>query len=130
MIQANELRIGNTLQYLGVTVDVLEIQRESCVELGYFETSVGFQRSLFDNDIQPIPLTEEWLLKFGFEFSDFGDEPPYESYTLNKVEMWDFNGEYWICNLIDQAAINTEFKYVHQLQNLYFALTGEELTIK
>ena len=69
-----------------------------------------------------IPLTKEWLLKFGFDEhaigyynKDFIIFLSYSNTGLHQYRLRDFN---------------TIIKYVHQLQNLYFALTGEELTLK
>jgi len=69
-------------------------------------------------NVQPIPLTEEWLLKFGFD--DLG------TYGYGR-------GNFHICLHENEFyfSINNRkvfIKHVHQLQNLYFALTGEELT--
>jgi hypothetical protein len=70
-----------------------------------------------------VPLSEEWLKRFGFEKHG----PP------------QCNSTYWtVKHIVDVFwedgrfvnGIDREIKYVHQLQNLYFALTGEELTIK
>jgi hypothetical protein len=76
---------------------------------------------------KPIPLTEEWLLKFGFKKRDmlssilFDMKNPRFSIYLNppidKSNKWNILG-------IEK---NVNIQYVHQLQNLYFALTGEEL---
>lgn len=65
---------------------------------------------------EPIPLTEEWLLKFGFEKS--GDR-----FYLNYYYME--GGSF----KMDEIIISNP-KYVHELQNLCHAITGEELTIK
>ena len=70
---------------------------------------------------EPIPLTEEWLLKFG-EMS-IGDYQIYFNIEDNHLYEDD---DFSLCNKISWNKI----KYVHQLQNLYFALTQEELTIK
>ena len=104
-MKANELRIGNW-----VTLDGKEIQI-------VFINSTNFHQ-LF----QPIPLTKEWLLMFGLK-KEFGEYTLTDSYWRIGVDR-DFNvsvmGEYHLCKC----------EYVHQLQNLYFALTGEELEIK
>lgn len=88
------------------------------------------------SEIQPIPLTEDWLVRFGFEKNEYRDNV----FHLDSLDIcfgwgWeekerhfhyahDFEkGDGYDCLW---KAIN----YVHQLQNLYFALTGEELTIK
>jgi hypothetical protein len=77
----------------------------------------------------PIPLTDEWLIKFGVTddkyikgWSKIGDF--YISKIKSGYELGSYDSEY------DIGEHKTEVKYVHQLQNLYFCLTGEELTIK
>lgn len=83
-------------------------------------------------DLQPIPLTEEWLFNFGFEVQEtseslkgFGrDDIDYiflSGITENKnmILIWS----------IKLNGVLTHVEHVHQLQNLYFALTGEELTL-
>lgn len=71
---------------------------------------------------KPIPLTEEWLLKFGFKSIQDGW---YEYSNSNITFSW---------NIYDRQLrfLGEPFniQYVHQLQNLYFALTGEELEVK
>ena len=72
------------------------------------------------NEIKPIPLTEEWLIRFGFKVV-IGLSFEFNGFETRKDEdvwiVWKLSS-YLIC-----------IKYVHQLQNLYFALTGKELTI-
>jgi hypothetical protein len=78
-------------------------------------------------DIQPILLTEEWLLKFGFEWNI--------AYQAIHKEGFDFDlnslyyGGYSLTTFKKGTTIVCFIEYVQQLQNLYFALTGEELTI-
>lgn len=75
---------------------------------------------------EPIPLTEEWLEKFGFEKNENG---LYKLFNQSEVPILlngDLNG--WTCDGINFSINNTQ--YVHQLQNLYFALTNEELKLK
>ena len=76
-----------------------------------------------------VPLTEEWLLKFGFEkLTEKGSGFKSTSYT--------YTGKVALIVHFDGVRLSVNFwqgnekKYVHQLQNLYFALTGEELTLK
>lgn len=119
-LKATEFRIGNKLQKetgeiftvlrLDNTDDVLVEEQRGLLTLGY---------NLFG-----IPLTEEWLLKFGFEKINHRIEG-----IIYKKSWLRFN-EY--ARLIDWRGGSIESKvcfYVHQLQNLYFALTGEELTL-
>jgi hypothetical protein len=91
----------------------------------------------------PIPLTTNWLEKFGFEknkdkrwmrgksrYTIFYSEyyATGEDNCMWRIEYHDTDygrNEYKDCNQWGDV-----IKYVHQLQNLYFALTGEELTVK
>lgn len=82
--------------------------------------------------INPIPLSEDWLLKAGFEKDGHG-------YHMEDIYSLSISvtrkGEFLPCWLDRPLTpYNSdkfrEVKYVHQLQNLYFALTGEELTFK
>jgi hypothetical protein len=83
--------------------------------------------------IQPIPLTEEWLVRFGFiqydkmgELIFFNYKPitnRYWNLCLDKKKcLFSFNGLDW-----DNSF---ELEFVHQLQNLWFALNKTELQLK
>jgi len=71
---------------------------------------------------EPIPLTEEWLLKFGFEKSGI-NHIKWTKWKMFLVE--DEKGIY----SFDLGRIYNDILTIHQLQNLYFALTNEELKI-
>ena len=89
--------------------------------------------------LNPIPLTEEWLLKFGFENIDDGTYYEIECNRIVLKEVADtiitlsleFDNE--DCYFQIGSGYNwtdaLPIKHVHQLQNLYFALTGEELEL-
>lgn len=70
---------------------------------------------------KPIPITEEWLVRFGFEVNNT------ESWYYKGNFRWSKVGRYWLWFGIPMQ--NGLFKHVHQLQNLYFALTGQELKL-
>lgn len=99
----------------------------------YYETY-----SQFIEFIEPIPLTEEWLERMGFDKK--GDEE--WTYHTKKLH----NDKYCELSLIEEYeedipdkskilvcifpyAEYFKFKFVHQIQNVYFDLTGEELTL-
>ena len=111
----NELRIGNW-----VNCECLDFENE-CIQLENIHpkgTIVdGYPYSI--KELKPIPLTEEWLLKFGFDKIDF-------QFIKNGIKLFPIRDLYYRGNF----PIKSDIKYVHQLQNLYFALTGEELIIK
>ena len=74
--------------------------------------------------VQPIPLTEKWLLRFGFKKSDnYGND----EYRLDGYSY--FRGSFYIAEC-DECGESVEVNFVHELQNLYFALTKKELEIK
>ena len=106
-MEANELRIGNW-----VDLDKEEI----AIDLEYFYWEIEGNGVL--ECTEPIPLTEDWLLKFGFE-------KKYNEYYLGDIiiceEINDFKFGY------DFYEDILELKHVHQLQNLYYALTEKEL---
>ena len=123
MITANELRIGNLVKWREHILSIKSIDYESVyVELNEELRILYETKHLYlpITEIEPVPLTEERLLKFGFE----KDVTEYNTcWFLNHVYIWFVDGEY--INELDLP-----IKYVHQLQNLYFALKGEELTLK
>ncbi len=118
-MNANELRIGNFVS-LFRTYEIVQIQ---LTQTRFIMVLNG------EYEAEPIPLTEEWLVKFGFFRTDkFGLEKEYQNGShviIFKHEEHDvFVVEIYEC------PICIDIKHIHQLQNLYFALTGEELTIK
>ena len=133
-MKANELRIGNLVDLGNRIAKIIEISNLSCVVVDLEET----QDTIEDYErTKPIPLTEEWLYKFGFEDIDKSDND-YITYTdLNhdyylQIDVRRKDGKYSILDnsfddLRDFSMV--DISYVHQLQNLYFALTGEELIL-
>lgn len=119
---SKELRLGNYVMDSPIHGDEpLE------VEAIYSNLVIHGERHVYNDEIRPIPLTEEWLLKFGFKAAkniipiyDLGLISIYlesDSYPEGRVY---FNS--W-------CIIKKKPKYLHQLQNLYHSLCGEELEI-
>lgn len=109
-MKANELRIGNLVLKYGSEILITPYDL------------INIELSL--NEYEPITLTEEWLLKFGADFDDI----TYQLGCLLLASNCDcFN--VWYCTLT-YGKLGIKINYVHQLQNLYFALTGEELQVK
>ena len=85
--------------------------------------------------LNPIPLTEEWLLKFGFTERSFKGYNRKFYKTVNNILFVipfciSFDSINYYYPVDEEYQIFINLKYVHQLQNLYFSLTGEELTLK
>ena len=119
-MKANELRIGNL---------IIERPSEENSNIIPVSIHVFTYMKVNYNIFKPIPLTEEWLIKFGFKkeglyykIQIYGDGIP--SYI-------GINVGYGYAELLRNYNhyINSKCEYVHQLQNLYFALTNEELTL-
>ena len=128
-MKVEELRIGNWIKD-GHEFEQIKIEHLVCLSSGRCE---------FD----PIPLTEEWLLKFGFDKGNYKEIN--EKHFVKKsntikviisgVGFWDVYTDYnpyqiTFSNGLNVITDNRGVNHVHQLQNLYFALTGEELTLK
>lgn len=136
MIKANELRIGNRALYFGKP---LIVQSEDFAHLDWGQA-------------EPIPITEEWLKRMGFQFGEtigkHNDDCNNQAWSI-QISNLDWL-EFQMVKGIDAATmrptswpewrivnecsyIRQDFwgqpKYIHQLQNLFFALAGEELII-
>jgi hypothetical protein len=114
-METKELRIGNyvyeeTIEEPYQVVEVFEISTTTIND--------GFPKAL-----SPIPITEEWLLDLGFK----GKEKAYNQtfYYADSFSEW---------KVIHRDGLikrnGKVIKHIHQLQNLYFALTGQELKLK
>jgi len=132
-----ELRIGNYVLF-NETQDIVYAIKNSGIDFFRGKKTKGvITQGYIHEAIKPIPLTEEWLLKFGFDSQEKG----YNYLTIGKSALYIYinnNGETGICiedlneDLTEEQELSFSIKiqFVHQLQNLYFALTNEELTIK
>lgn len=76
--------------------------------------------------LKPIELTEDWLVKFGFIGQVRNQDSPNNRFMVWQLNILTYNTNHgwWYLGM----QLQCEVKYVHQLQNLWFALTGEELT--
>ena len=131
-MKTTELRIGNFIQDQFddiITVDGLD-------DIDVYSSYCG---DIPVHAVKPIPLNEQWLLDFGFKEVIVGPFiKEYEGATLI-VYIIDGVGEcifkhYSSYSENDIDAVNVvcllPVSHVHQLQNLYFALTQEELILK
>jgi len=122
---ARELRIGN-LVWLTDKKKVWEVSAHDIEEIdGNPEGAEG------------IPLTKEWLAKFGLELKrkhyslNLGRElSEYVEFPKTRFCLWYGGGFGWTLDEIIRNETSKSIKYVHELQNLYFALTQEELILK
>jgi len=119
MIQSNELRIGNWVKSPKCLVD-LDCKTNEFNNLVY--TQVKYVRH--ENYFEPIPLTPEILEKAGF--SRLGGMLIY--YNFKITFLMDTGGRYVIDIFYKDLHLG-KIEWIHQLQNLYWCLSGEELII-
>lgn len=120
-MEANELMIGN---YVCSPFD----------EKQEFPFRVDFICA--DTNVRPIPLTEDWLVKFGFvkeEISYTGYSISIQTHNLKRLFIYEYEGE-WAAALIDKYTgkertelLVVKYNYVHSLQNLFWCLTQTQL---
>jgi hypothetical protein len=126
LISENDFRVGNLFYGNYETEENEKIHSVICKILGYdpfdshfwVENKEGIEEFC---SFQKIPITEEWILKLGFikdEILEF-----YRNDKSNSTIIIDYD---FICLL---GYSHVKIKYVHQLQNLYYALTQRELTV-
>lgn len=115
-LSAKELRIGNWIRHKYSEPDFI------VSEINAFSEN-NTVNGIALCDCEPIPITEQWLVDLGL------DKTHYEKHKVRagwvgddfiKAQMTVIFNEKFICKI----------KYVHELQNLYFALTGRELEFK
>ena len=118
MIKANELRIGNFYDHKGrieqatvnTIAEVWDAERTWC---------------------KPIPITEEWLLRFGFEKVDvdFSIEIGRQGFSVSKAQDDDL-----VLLFREDVGLNYNalkfIDHIHELQNIIFALTDQELQLQ
>ena len=128
-MEAKELRIGNIVsdglfkfkvtgikdEFVYGTDDIERVGIVLCEHTLELENTIG------------LILNEEWLLELGFKKAGYNNQ--------DKLVFSIDNGEVWVLQNIVTKKFNIseyklDIKYVHQLQNLFFALTGKELIWK
>ena len=143
MIDPNELKLGNYVAVKNKGNDVIgkvfAINKE-CVSIDGGNNNYDYHL------LYPVPLTEALLLKCGFEAIDYGDkydpDDEFAGYFEYHLNIGIFYRDLickpsggWYCyvqdvDMIEGNDIKTKnIYYLHELQNLYFALTGKELEV-
>lgn len=112
-LQAKDLRKGNIVKLLKNGRKHIEAYELSSFDIYKLDESNC-------DDVEPIPLSEDILLKLGFEKIREGKFIHLDLQGYNLVKG---NGFYL-------SYVRPEIKYIHQLQNIFHSLTSEELTIK
>jgi hypothetical protein len=129
-MRAEELRIGNYIYYSS------EVSKDEIMTV-----SIGtFGLMLYNSDqLSPISLTEEWFEKFGFykddeywsrDINDYKYCFKYRDWAKNWAFYQEFTDSPFEHDEGMKYPVSFDIEFVHQLQNLWFALQHEELTDK
>jgi hypothetical protein len=110
-MKAKELRIGNLMIKLGKQINI------SIPDLMFIEGGK------YAYHYKPIPLTEEWLIRFGFSIYDCTVKYYYLSSGIFKRIKYDEKQNTYSWNKVN-------IKFVHQLQNLFYSINGKELELR
>ncbi|WP_239779637.1 hypothetical protein [Tenacibaculum finnmarkense] len=130
MIKANELKVGNYVHRIfdspksNKDFEVIKIAGINAIENTYVcsdDSIGGLQELAF------IDLNSEILKRLKIESSDLNDYKENVVYELHNKFYYVIDTYYDSCDATCYTEI--EVKYVHELQNLYFALTSKELVL-
>ena len=124
-LKTTELRLGNYIKYGADTLSVKQFTERTILLNGLRGTLINID----SESAEPIQLTESWLINFGFiksredlfllRIPEISAELHFEIHSYGKLLC--VHGS---CGqLIPEVSL-----FVHSVQNLYFALTGKELT--
>ena len=137
-MKSNEFRIGNIASYAWKTCEIASISGikyafgQQDVILYFHDTNKTEQHIV--SSIAPVISNSEWLTRLGFRRDDnlnwwlMPEGNPYQGHYIMEMA----NGWAWFIDF-DKEGTNTHMvgcgEYVHELQNLCFALTGWELIL-
>ena len=128
-MKTSELRIGNIINYEATTHIVKGIKED--IVYSYWHKD-DRRLDLFGSHIsehKPIKITEEWLLKLGFNKCNYKTvyhAPNSTIFLLNGRAVKHYKRQ--DVEYFRMVREDVNIKYIHELQNLVFALTGVELT--
>jgi hypothetical protein len=135
-LYAEEFKKGNHFMVNGDIGVVYSINEQGInLDVSAFYGGNGFIQAVFNNVyinignhgfVQPVTLTEDWLNKFGFHWCGMRNGWIIDI-SKGNIMVIDGRGNFAIG---DSCEMDNPVLYVHQLQNLFFALTGKELELK
>lgn len=140
-MEAKDIRIGNIVKLVnwgGINAIVTEIgshNGEPYIRCKDIYNGIYLHHEGMDL-VQGVPLSENWFIRFGFQKEVLSDESGhYYTLELNENKYCDLcisNGDK--NGFVEVTLFPYEewfrYRYVHELQNLFAALTGKELEMK
>ncbi len=131
-MKTTDLRVGNLIKSGNGIYKIFALSIPQILAIQDYRETIDSQKKVFETGntiIKPIPLTEEWLKKFGFEYINNLWVNGTIGISLNNI-----SGQVYNRILVnkknniyaDWCSLQTIY-FVHQLQNLYFGLNRKEL---
>ncbi len=115
-LKIQDLRIGNYIETENGIDEVRGVFNRNCFKDVFLVKNEDTEIE----KVKPIPITEEWLLRLGFE--KIGN-----NFDKDNVILW---RNLKTNNLIFDRKLKVDIKYIHELQNLFHSLSGNELEMK
>lgn len=128
-VTATDLRIGNLYEYF---ISDKNDNRKEWWEAVVCDAQdlVYLEKNPNDRDFRFLPLTEEWLLKLGFiVVSDNDFKRRYDIESEGRIDYVKVKHTLCLSGIRFEGTMLNSIKYVHQLQNFFFLITGRELTV-
>ena len=133
MIQAEELRLGNLI--INPIQGIIKVDTTIMSRVNNLNSLIKQGLLTKEDMFQPIPLTEDILLKIGFVFNDV--------YKSHSIELNDYLNEleYYNSDIYEIKFYDSDFtkvyidykvvgcKYLHELQNIFYVMEKQELDI-
>ncbi len=131
-LEAKDLRIGNLVYGVSdgqkILSDVVSLDSVNLTEHPIWLISKYNQTSDEYESVEPIPITEEWLLKLGFkeQNTEIGSRFRKKNFYIAKNTDFDF----YLKDVKSGIYIHlTKLDFVHELQNIWYCLNGKDLKI-
>lgn len=118
----NDLRVSNLIEYKNGVVPIMDITEKQANLRG--EGGLKMNGQILNVTFKGVELTEDWYHKLGFKVSEIIMYPKFSQFYFLKEDAGYFmrtkDGNFYINRM-------NPIRFVHQLQNLFFVITGEEL---
>ena len=120
-----ELRIGNYVVDKNFPTLISEVEQLHSTHLvTSYSDSISFE------DIFPIPITKIWLEKLGFRIkTQSQDIWKNDIIRMNIKGVSVFFRADKVEDIMVGSTTNKRIKHIHQVQNIYYAMYGMELTV-
>jgi hypothetical protein len=133
MIPCNELRIGNYFLFNNQMHRVSMVQGNTpaagAAAVGYEANDSEGPQTCASAQVQPVPLTDDLLQQAGFRYHSYFQFWQKVGTAPGELSEMDIDPDYNVLDFMRRPVVK-KLASLHQLQNVYFFLKGEELGIE